>query len=427
MPRSSEVDAPARPAPSVTAQHDTIEASHDGVTARLTVSSGEVLLQRHGVEVATARWYNHRSFTSVVSSFASRFNPDTLLPRVTLDELALAIMRAERDPVIMARVGVHPAHLVLLGARPEHGVDPQMRGQIAQEIGDLHEHEGVALVRRALEGVPWLVRVRRGDADEDRRGLDLVVECRGGVEELYVQVKSSPRAMLEHRKKYEGAPEFPRTLILLVAGSTESREAATRKASAELRRLYREHGGTLVEAVKAPCAVAAAPFRVPPSASDTAAKSEYDAHHTERSRQRTETAYREHIASGAIDPEDRDMGRILARCHEVTAAHEEAKRLSLDAERDRVGAKALATLRERQKALKELLIALDTHRFKVEQEGRAARQRLHVDASAGFERHFIRITKERVDRDTFKAILHDAGAAARLEYEQTSKLPDGST
>jgi len=41
---------------------------------------------------------------------------------------------------------------------------------------------------RALEGVPWLVRVRRGDADEDRRGLDLVVECRGGVEELYVQV-----------------------------------------------------------------------------------------------------------------------------------------------------------------------------------------------------------------------------------------------
>lgn len=99
------------------------------------------------------------------------------------------------------------------------------------------------MLRQALDGVPWVARVRRGTLDEDRRGLDVVVETHD-TEDLYVQVKSSHAGAVAYRRKYSAAATFSCTLLLvLVTG--RAHDFLIPKARVELLRLHRAHGGRL--------------------------------------------------------------------------------------------------------------------------------------------------------------------------------------
>lgn len=61
--------------------------------------------------------------------------------------------------------------------------------------------------------ITWALGARRADAQEDGRGIDIVIASDAGP--LYVQVKSSTEAARVWRRQYEQSPIFPRSIVVV--------------------------------------------------------------------------------------------------------------------------------------------------------------------------------------------------------------------
>lgn len=221
--------------------------------------TGEVCAAWAGTPFAVGRWQNHR-VVGLLSVDGGRVRAADSPPQfdAALLEVEIALAKAERDPVLMMQAGAHVVELVALGAMPNDADDALTRGQIAQEIGDAHEHLATRMVRKGLASTPWVRGIRRATLDEDRRGLDVIVETIDAGD-LYVQVKSSAAAVGAYRRKYATAPCYPRTVIMLIVTGREQ-DTMPGSIAKELRKLYRTMGGMLPDS---PPKQTAPPFVVP--------------------------------------------------------------------------------------------------------------------------------------------------------------------
>ncbi len=195
-----------------------IESACDVATRTVRIGAVENVL-------AQARWTGS-SFTDL------RWQRDPtqaeLAANLLIEE---ALVRAWSDPEVRRASYTSPVEAVALGVRPDHRL-PDAR-LLGRELGDLHEHEALGLVRRAMERHGWAQSARRATPEEDAEGKDIVVETDAG--DLYVQVKSSPDAISAWRRKH-GATLGTRAIVIAWQGD---RPPTVDRIAADLGRAYR--------------------------------------------------------------------------------------------------------------------------------------------------------------------------------------------
>lgn len=76
-----------------------------------------------------------------------------------------------------------------------------LHGDVGREVGDLHEHKTLGLVRRAIMSLSWVQSARRSTADEDAQGKDIIV-ITADIGEIYIQVKSSKASAANWKRKH---------------------------------------------------------------------------------------------------------------------------------------------------------------------------------------------------------------------------------
>lgn len=152
--------------------------------------------------------------------------------RAALSEFEVAFAAAESDAEIQALAGATPARLAELGCR---GRD----GDAARAVGDVHERQVLDIAKVALHGRPWIRSVRLSTLEEDRRGIDIVVETDLG--DIYVQVKSSEGGANKYRRQYAASPDLARTVVV-VMGPGRGSEVASQIAG-KVNGIWRKMGG----------------------------------------------------------------------------------------------------------------------------------------------------------------------------------------
>ena len=114
-----------------------------------------------------------------------------------------------------------------------------VRGSVSQQFGRIATERGRANEKRALDACvlparpAWMQSVRMASREEDRDGIDLVIDSDVG--KLYVQVKSSrggKMAFLQRRRRARVA--------VVVVSATDSPEAIQRRIVGEVGKIRAE-------------------------------------------------------------------------------------------------------------------------------------------------------------------------------------------
>lgn len=200
------------------------------VEAAWTRRTGMVDITFNGVPAAYGTWKRGEIVDVAMVAPAQMMPVDLEGP---LLEIGMALLAGERDPALVEAA----AEVV-----PYAG-----NGTLDEALarGDANEERGLALVKAAVDGLGWIQRVRKARLDEDRRGIDVVVETKDAGE-LYVQIKSSERGARTWTEKYRTRPMFVRSLLVIF----EPGHASTKLANVTAG-LVRLHGKFVVRPMSA--------------------------------------------------------------------------------------------------------------------------------------------------------------------------------
>jgi len=214
----------------------TINARYDGTAHPLRVEwviargTIHIFTERSHTPLASMRWANR--LTDITVEEGCVLPSDFVM--TVLADLEIAFLRSRHDTDLLAAADVTSIGPVSTGRCATRSVT-------ATPVPD--EQNGLADVRAALDGCPWVRGVRRGTATDLRDGFDYIVTT-VDAGALYVKVALTMSEADEYRRTHHRLPAFQRT-VLVVLSVERGEDARVARIGTELRRLYRRFGGSM--------------------------------------------------------------------------------------------------------------------------------------------------------------------------------------